>query len=41
MVEICNICKKPLNNKEEQNAGVHFECQNRISGDAEGSEGEG
>ena len=40
MAEICSICKKPLNKEEEQNAGVHFECQNRISGDAEGNDGE-
>jgi hypothetical protein len=31
----CKICNKPLINKEEQDAGVHFDCQNRISGDAE------
>ncbi len=39
MVYLCKICKKPLNNKEEQEAGVHLECQNRISGDAEEDEG--
>ncbi len=39
MVDLCEICKKPLNNKEEQETGVHFECQNRISGDAEEDEG--
>jgi hypothetical protein len=39
MVDLCNICKKPLYNKEEQEAGVHFDCQNRISGDSEDNEG--
>ena len=40
MVYLCKICKKPLNNKEEQDTGFHFECQNRISGDdAEENEG--
>jgi hypothetical protein len=39
MVDLCKICKKPINNKEEQEAEVHFECQNRISGDAEDNEG--
>jgi hypothetical protein len=38
MEEICNICKKPLHNNEEKEAGLHFECQNRISGDAEENE---
>ena len=36
MAYLCKICKKPIDNKKEQTAGVHFECQNRISGDAEG-----
>jgi hypothetical protein len=35
MVDLCKICKKPLNIKEERDAGIHFECQNRFSGDAE------
>jgi hypothetical protein len=39
MVDICKICNKPLYNNEEQDAGVHFDCQNRISGDAEENEG--
>ena len=38
MVYLCKICKKPLNDEEEQKAGVHFECQNRISGDVEEDE---
>jgi hypothetical protein len=35
MVDLCNICKKPLNNTEEKQAGFHFDCKNRISGDTE------
>ena len=38
MVYLCKICKKLLNGEEEKKAGVHFECQNRISGDAEEDE---
>jgi len=38
MVDLCKICKKPLNNEEEKEVGFHFECQNRISGDAEENE---
>jgi len=36
MSERCRICGKQLQTEEEQQAGVHFECQNRVSGDAEG-----
>lgn len=39
MSQLCHICKKPLESPEEQKAGIHFECQNRISGDAEDDEG--
>jgi len=35
MSKICTICNKPMELEEEMKAGVHFECQNRVSGDAE------